>query len=218
MQLLALLAIWFMLCLIVLRRPPMWKYLDSNGFLLYDNNDSDIKIAGDHPSKGMRILPEEPSEELALLLVRQRENGNLDRAREIGRRTAFDLCNFRDYRGETDQLVKEQMRILYAFTVAYGLGESFPNPLLAETATNEYMMTFKSVDEDYYDLIQISGAYSMYVLCSRNPLEMEVTIGGVFAKLCQHEGEVDWERKGSQYFAEWLKGINDRMSHYVFVD
>jgi len=186
-------------------------------FAMFD--DSDIKIATDRPSEQILKSKEEPQEDIAKLLHIQRENGNLDKARELGRRVATDICRFCPTGDQCSDEIVLEMKTLSAFVVDESLNNLLPNSIVSQTASNEYMVALKEIDEEFYDHIQIAGSYSIYVLHSRQSSgNLEKQIGDSFAKFIGHEGDEKWAEKGAHLYSFWLKDVKDRIKSYNFID
>lgn len=179
-------------------------------------DDSDIKIAGDKPSQQIFKDNQEPQEDIAQLLHNERENGNLDKARELGKRVAVDLYNFSVNSGEYSKEIKQEMKVLYAFVIDYVLNNYLPNSIVSQTALSEYMTTLKNIDEDFYDHIQVSGSYSVYVLKSRKDIDLADKIGKSFAKVVDFDDDPSWVNIGSQLYNNWLAGLTEKINFYQF--
>lgn len=205
------LSVFFIFCMNVENK----RNFASVNYIAFD--DSDIKIAGDHPSEQVAKNKAQPlQEDIADLLHINRENGNLDKARELGKRLATDICNFRTSQKYSEQTVLE-MKTLWAFVIDYGFGKLLPNSIVSQTASNEFMMAIKNIDEEFYDYIQIAGSYSRYVLHSRKSDDLSERIGKSFAEFALHEGDRSWTEKGGQLFDNWFDALENRVDFYKFI-
>lgn len=175
--------------------------------------DHDMKIVGETISSvGEREVSAMKNE-----LDFQKVNGNLIKAKELGQRFAFDVCNFNKYEGETESLVCDQLRMLYAFTVDYSLNHYIQSEVIASSASVAYLTTLKDIDEWFYDHLQTSGSFSLYLLQVRKHRGKEIPeIGETFAKLCLRDEEEAFIKLGGQRFAQWLEFCSEKIQKYDF--
>lgn len=183
-------------------------------FSVFD--DSDIKIAGDRPSEQIFNRKDDPQDDIAELLHIQRENGNLDKARELGKRVAIDICNLK-MSEEYPENVLLEIKTLCAFVVDHALNSLLPNSIVSQTANNEYMTSLKNIDESFYDYIQMAGSYSRYVLHSRKSDLLGKRVSKSFAKFVGYENDVLWEEKGIILYNEWMDNLKNKIEFYKFM-
>ncbi len=172
---------------------------DRKSFLYWnaEEDDSDIKIAG------QETMLEEDAEDTAVAeeYLRERENGNIERARQLGRTLATELFNCDEvlnlgYDRSESPLVLTQRRILFSFVVGRAIDELIPNSILADTAVSVFYDVIKEKPAVYGE-INDAAAISLYMLTSRAPGLDACAVGRVFAKLCGREGSRLYAKMGS---------------------
>lgn len=221
--------LFFIVTLIIFKTNQSKLKYANISFSTFD--DSDIKIAGNFSSPDSSQNEADDIQEISSLINSERENGNLDKSRELGKRIALDVCNFKldmfinkdknpiisiSDPGIDSKNIELQTKILFAFVSDYAINNLLPNRVISQTAYNEYMSTFKDINEDLYNNIQTSVGYSIYVLCSRKNIDLPNHIGKAFAKLCNYENDPIWEKAGSNLFYEWLEIADKRIKSYSF--
>ena len=185
------------------------------------NKDEDIKIAGPYPSREKANIFEEKTEEISNEIALQTENGNLRKAQELGRRLAFNTYNLENWFTEEnfDDANKDEIKTLRVFSIICGLKEFSPNETTQKTATSTFTSALRDLDYSYYEKINTSGSYSMYLLTLRrfkdNITEKDV-IGKLFAKQMNFEGVSKWEELGSNIFSDTLKEVKQKIEDYHF--
>lgn len=98
-------------------------------------DDSDMKIVGSDLKADKTF---DDAEHTALLLEREKSNGNLVRARRLGAVLAEDVASIEGESNAGDATFMTQRRILLAFAVEIGLNTALPNTLLCETAQSVF--------------------------------------------------------------------------------
>ncbi|GAA6514026.1 hypothetical protein [Merdimmobilis hominis] len=172
---------------------------DSKRFLYWEaeEDDSDIKIAGQEP-----MLEEDAGDTaVAEEYLRERENGNIERARQLGRTLATELFGSDEvlnlgYDRSESPLVLAQRRILFSFVAGRAIDELTPNSILADTAVSVFYDVIKEKPVVYGE-INDAAAISLYMLTSRAPGLDACAVGRVFAKLCGREGSRLYAKMGS---------------------
>lgn len=178
-------------------------------------DDSDIKIAGEKPHAQSSS---EELERLAALVKAEHDNGNIQRAKRLAVAlvdTVFTHDVFTD--GVTDRSLVLQIRLLITFTIDICMENGLPNPVVAQTAQNLYYEQITLRDRAFYDEIQTSGAFSMYLLCTRSESANSTSIGEEFANLCGKEGDSEYIKLGRDIFEYYLKLCADKMRASEFV-
>ena len=190
---------------------------DTKYFSYWDEqeDDSDIKIAGQEPS-------EEVSDSMvAQEYLTQRENGNIERARQLGRTLAIELfgcdeiLNLGYDRSETP-LVLAQRRVLFSFVAGRAIDELTPNSILADTAVSAFYDVVKEHPSIYAE-INDAAAISLYMLTSRAPGLEPNAVGRVFAKLCGREGSRLYGKMGSGLCLFYYDSIKKAIQQADFI-
>lgn len=180
---------------------------------MFDNEDHDMKIVGETISFSKEGEVKDMKNELDF----QRVNGNLLKARELGQRFAFDVCNFDKYEGETDPVICDQLRMLFAFTVDYALNSCIQSEVVASASSVAYLTTLKDIDEWFYDHLQISGSFSLYLLqVRRGQGNISLEIGEAFAELCLRDNDPNFVKLGGEKFDQWFRLCQEKIEKYDF--
>lgn len=193
------------------------KQCNKKPFVAYsaDTDDSDIKIAGEKPRA---LSSSEELERLAALVKAEHDNGNIQRAKRLAVAlvdTVFTHDAFTD--GVTDRTLLLQIRLLITFTIDICMENGLPNPIVAQTAQNLFYEQITLRDRAFYDEIQTTGAFSMYLLCTRSESANSTSIGEEFANLCGREGDSEYIKLGKDIFEYYLKLCADKMRASEFV-
>ncbi len=178
---------------------------------MYQTDDSDMKIVG------KRLEPLDESDMEAKLYNHERENGNLEKAHNIGKFFANALMSTEGFAYEKNRASDFEARnrsILFAFTADRVLATFMPNNIIARSAQNEFFDTIRKSDIGLYESISRSGAFSMYLLCKRRGDGRYSGIGKVYAGVVRRPedettaeaGEAAYE-KYFDYCIEHIKNI-----------
>lgn len=175
---------------------PKYSYRTvSCPFYFADNpveDDSDIKIAGkENPEKNSELSVEKEVGELKT----QRKNGNLDKARLLGKDIYKKIISQdgessfgEDDTAEDTQLRKERRQLL-VFTAIDTVESKMKSRVLAGIVTNEIYNELKTNVPEFYSDIKESGSFSFYTLCVRRGKDIQDTIGQTFAMLAGKSGD-----------------------------
>lgn len=180
-----------------------------------DSGDEDIKIAGDKPRT---TGSSEDLERLAAIVKAQHDNGNIQRAKRLAVSlvdTVFTHDLFTEER--QDQALLLQIRLLIAFTFDICMENGLPNQIAAQTAQNLFYEQITLRERSFYDEIQTTGAFSMYLLCTRSETANSTTIGREFAALCGKEDDADTVKLGKDIFEYYLRLCADKIREAGFV-
>lgn len=182
-----------------------------------DNGDSDIKIAGESTVRETPGSSEE-LESLAVLVKAEHDNGNIERSKRLAVAlvdTVFTHDVFTS--GVEDEELLSQIRLLMTFTVDVCMENGLPNPIAAQSAQNFFYEQLSLRNNGFYNEIQTSGAFSMYLLCTRSELANSTSIGNEFAALCKKEDDAEYIRLGKDIFEYYLKLCADKIRELQFV-
>ena len=168
------------------------------------DEDEDIKIYGGGKVSGAAVPAEDDG---AAEFIREKENGNLQRAKQLGTvlgRRLRHLWRFGDMAQEL-----QQKKILYTFVASKIIKERCPGSLLAQAALAEFSKVVQAVSQQDYDSIQDSLAFTKYLLSQRKDVD---AVGQTFADLCGQKDDVHLKTKGIQlyyrYTSDCLKLFN----------
>ena len=167
--------------------------------------DDDVKI---FPESGQVPPRKDPAAEDAELFVRQRQNGNIDRAKRLGARYARHLRRL--WRPGDTAPVLAQKKILYSYAVAKTIEERSPNSFLEQAALSAYHQNVQNRSKADYDTIVDSVAFTLYLLAERN--RNDKSFGEVYAELCGHKHHEEYMGRGillyHQYTADCASVFN----------
>lgn len=186
--------------------------------VLEDAGDSDIKIAGEENDPDETAGNSEELDELAGLIKAEHDNGNIERSKRLAVQlveTVFSHDIFTH--GLEDQELLLQIRLLITFTVDVCLENGLPNAIDAQSAQNLFYEQISLRDHAFYDEIQTSGAFSMYLLCTRSEVSNSTSIGKEFAALCKKATDAEYTRLGKSIFEYYLKLCADKIREANFV-
>lgn len=155
-------------------------------------DDSDMKIVPDKPSDIFDM-----SEGAASAFVREKSNGNMDKAHQLGLAFAAEILNPTDAVvlfgiGQLDtELTIMQRKLMFAYIVNKVIEEMAPNSIVAQSAMAAFYDEIGGHSPEIYELITDSAAFSLYILSVRSSAEEDdpYAIGRVFAQLCEHEDD-----------------------------
>ena len=176
-------------------------------------DDSDMRIAGDHPSR--ELLADDHGDEA----VRERENGNLERARQLGALMAGEVWSLDSENANPPESlqVAEQRRLLFAFAAAAGFDFFTPTPLCAHTALGSFYDTLGREAPALYEGVERSFAFSFYFLHLRREEHPAQGVGQTFAMLCGQEGDTAFIDRGAALYQSFLSIIRERANAMGFV-
>lgn len=184
--------------------------------------DSDMKIAPEYPSRREDEQPRQNEElnELFQEVVENRQNGNREKAVLLGKELAFDTA---DPRGramsgstrEESPVLSCHRKILFAFVVDQMIDRRAANPLVAEMISSSFYGELKQRYPALYQEIQRSGAFSLYLLCSRE--RSPQGYGEEFAQLIQRPEDSQAICMGNALYAEFVQYLEERMTQTDFI-
>ncbi len=178
----------------------------------------------------MRIAPDDlsvlkrqadNSDDYALCYLRQKANGNIEKAKQLAERFMGDMlllesknC-FGTAKVEMNKLMT-QLEILFVYAVNQAINDCAPNAIIAQTILNSFYDRLKEADPAVYRLLDDTGIFSYYILCSRSPNCTSTDIGNTFAKACGCDGDSDMVRTGSHYYEEIYDRCTSRFHEVSF--
>ncbi len=168
---------------------------------MYKMDDSDMKIVG----VNVDIVDESDAE--ARLYSHERENGNLEKAHDIGKALAAALLNEGGAAYEKNVASDFEARnrsILYAFTADRVLDIFMPNHIIARSAQNEFFDEIRRRNIGLYESISRSGAFSMYLLCRRSGDGRYIDIGKVYAGVIRRPDDEKTEKEGNELYHKYF--------------
>ena len=141
-----------------------------------NDSDGDIRIFGreQNPSEDNSFIEE---------MQRQRQNGNSQRARELGRELA-DTFILADDLTEKDASYAYHVRELRTFAVLSTLERALENRILCATAVNAFYDKLIKYVPDFYERVSGGTAFSFYYIDIKSKKDVPLKIGRSFSMLC----------------------------------
>ncbi len=182
-------------------------------------DDKDIKIAGDRPSatirrnKAAKFSDDE--------FTRETANGNIDKAKKLGRLVAEKFCESGDeIVPDTDSAENSEMLIqrrqLLAFGVRIGFERFCPTESVVNSAWNSFEKTLEKIAPSIKGCITDTGAFSFYFLAYRRGGDVERRIGQTFAMLCSHDGDPIYQELGEALYCWFTSFIRTKCEEAGF--
>ncbi len=170
-------------------------------------NDDDMKIVG----------AEQPEEvDTAAQWTEQKANGNIDRARRLGKVLAQQLLNIQ----EDDSAMLLQKQMLFTFTVDTVGPTLLPDELLVETARATFFERVRELLPDFEATLHRLGAFTFYRLAvdGYHPAALPaVKIGAMFAALCGKAEDKAATEQGARLFIAFVARLEETVSMIEFV-
>lgn len=167
---------------------------------MYGYDDSDMKIVGAPlpPQK-----PQDEGEEAADLYSRELNNGNLNRAHEIGKLFAKTILSGELLPSEEREKTEFEQRnilILFAFVADQAINHFCPNTMTAQSAENEFYNEIRTNNPSLYESVSRSGAFSIYLLCQKGSEGKRNEIGKAYAKIIRKPDDKEAENAGERLY------------------
>ncbi len=180
---------------------------------MYKADDSDMKIVG------KRLEPIDDSDMEAKLYNHERENGNLEKAHDIGKFFARELMSTDGFAYEKNRASDFEARnrsILFAFTADRVLSTFMPNHIIARSAQNEFFDEIRKSDIGLYESISRSGAFSMYLLCRRRGDGRYAGIGRVYAGVVRRPDDEAITAAGDELYEKYFNYCIEHIKNIEF--
>lgn len=180
---------------------------------MYETDDSDMKIVG------KRLQPIDESDLEAKLYNHKRENGNLEKAHNIGRFFAEALMNQNGFAYEKNRASDFEARnrsILFAFTADRVLSTFMPNHIIARSAQNEFFDGIRRRDIGLYESVSRSGAFSMYLLCGRKGDGRYTGVGKIYAGVVRRQDDEETVKKGDETYEKYFNFCIEHIKNIEF--
>ncbi len=162
-------------------------------------DDSDMKIVPEKPSEIF-----DSSEGAANAFVREKSNGNMEKARLLGIQFAQELTAkskgvtlFGAGEFDNSHTIK-QRKVMFAYIVNKVIEDIAPNSIVTQSALSAFYDTIQETSPEIYQMITDTAAYSLYILSDRAAPDDPCAIGRVFAQLCGKEGDPVFVRYGCE--------------------
>ena len=168
--------------------------------------DDDMKIYGDGDSEPAPVSPGEVS---AALYVAHRENGNLEKTRQLGELLAQTLV------GDVARLGEDEFRRQKLVLVSDELDAAFSDGILLKSAAAAFRRRVEELDPEVFAIITDSAAFSLYLLHDRRVGDDQC--GQVLAELCGREEDGALIEAGNALAAEYRALFREIIGSYTFI-
>ena len=178
---------------------------------MFFENDSDVKIAGDKPSRD--IKNNAGAAEERTVSKEQREA-----AKKVGAYVAEqflkDVAELPE--GEnTDYNLLMQRRLLLSFSATAGFEQYIGDDVLSGVAQKSFLDTVRRGGEDVYKTSSDMGAFSFYYLAFRRGNDIERRMGQTFAMLCSHDGDPIFQELGEALYCWFTSVVKSAIKEYL---
>jgi hypothetical protein len=180
-----------------------------------NETDGDIKIFNAASAAAQPVAEE--LDALALETEAQRANGNLGRAKQLGRALSSfsahspELLALAESFGFALSPEREQhLHVLMLFSAQSALQALLWPKLLAETAITAMNNALINHEKAFWDTVSDGRVFTQYLLALRSPASAEESaerIGEVFAQVCGQEDNPDLHALGGSIFTTAHKWV-----------
>jgi len=170
--------------------------------------DEDIKIYGE----GIPPSGEPGDEESAARYVAHRENGNLEKTRQLGELLARTLVE--DAGRFAGDSYGPQKLVLLSFLVTDELAAALSDGMLYQSAAAAFRRRVEELDPSIFATITDSTAFTLYILHDRRVGDDEC--GRVLAELCDRDDDQELIRAGNALAAEYRGLFRGLITGYTF--
>ncbi|MGN0445543.1 MAG: hypothetical protein ACI4IA_03200 [Acutalibacteraceae bacterium] len=135
-----------------------------------------------------------------------RQNGNVNKARVIGKHLAKLFVDEVEHRADREELfqdssVMQQISVLFLFSAETGFNIYLPSTTLSTIAITAMHDQLELRQSKLYRDVYESSAYSFYFLNIRKESSnVPENIGKTFAMLCHHEDDIHFIQEGAQVY------------------
>ena len=187
--LLVVVCLFAAMALALYRETP--QALPARAGLLRDarGDDADMKIA-DGSFRGHTA--EDPAEAVARQFLRQKQSGNIEKARALGSTFAgmlLSLASPQESAHDRSMLEAHHRLLLCSYIVNRVIADYAPDSLLAQTSLQVFYKDIEEQSDALYRQINDLAAFSLYMLWERSGSSDEQEIGRIYARLCNREGD-----------------------------
>jgi len=172
------------------------------------HSDEDMKIYEGEPA-----LPETaPGEESAQQYVAHRENGNLEKTRQLGELLAQTLVT--DSGRLAGDPYYRQKLVLLSFLVSDELEAGLTDGILLKSAAAAFRNRVEQLDPEIFAIIIDSPAFTLYILHDRKVGNDQC--GRVLAELCERDEDEALIREGNALAEEYRELFSGIIRSYTF--
>ena len=174
-------------------------------------NDSDIKIAGDKPSRDIKKNAGTKEEKS---ITKQQ----IEAAKKIGVSVAEQFLKDdaeQQFGDNTDYDLLLQRRLLLSFSATAGFEQYIGDDTLIGVAQKSFLDTVRKAGEDIYKTSSDMGAFSFYYLAFRRGSDIERRMGQTFAMLCSHDGDPIFQELGEALYCWFTSAVRKAVKEYL---
>lgn len=168
---------------------------------MHTYEDDDIKIASGSFANTAAM---DSAEEAARQFLIQKNSGNIDKARGLGKAFAEAMIHMETgpLNGETRCTQREvhHKLLLYSYVVNRVIAEYSPNSILAQTSLNVFYSEVEADSPELHSHVSDMAAFSLYTLCERTPNRTDDEIGSIYAGLCDFGGDPEKISDGNAFY------------------
>lgn len=184
------------------------------------HDDDDIKIAtGSFTGKSGVV---DSGEEAARQFLEQKECGNIDKARELGKFYADAIIRIESgpvAPGEKPRTQRElhHQVLLYSYIVNRVIAERSPNSMVAQACLNVFYSEIEAASAELSKHVSDMAAFSLYILCERSRTRSDDEIGAIYAELCDFDGDQEKINDGDAFYKRVYKFCTDKLDSVEFI-
>lgn len=186
----------------------------AHGLTLFVEDDGDMKIV-DGPFFSPEKSGEDAAEKAARDFLLQKENGNIQRARQLGCLFAKDVWESFSAPNSLADISQQEFHhrlLLQSYIVHRVISEYSPNSILAQTSMGVFYHAVEEYSQLLYQHVSDTAAFSLYILSERSGDSAD-EIGRIFARLIGQEDNPKAIASGNRLYREcydhYVKEIND---------
>jgi len=177
-------------------------------FAMAGDEDMKIVTGGFHGFHKDEELENAEAEVEANAYMRHKNNGNIEKARALGRQFAAELCGLAKTISEPQSCDDALMRLhnkllLFYYVINRVISDLSLNSILAQTTLNVFYAELESTAPELYGHVRDMAAFSFYILCERSETCNEYEIGKVYARLCGGKDQISVSREGVRLYREY---------------
>ena len=178
---------------------------------MFIENDSDVKIAGDKPSRDIK-------KNLTVTDERGVSAQQRAAAKKVGAVVAEQFlkdANDLPEGDNTDYELLMQRRVLLSFSATAGFEQYITDDTLSGVAQKSFLDALKKAGDEIYKTSSDMGAFSFYYLAFRRGNDVERRIGQTFAMLCSHDGDPVFQELGEALYCWFNSVVRKAVKEYI---
>lgn len=182
--------------------------------------DEDIKIAPGSFT-GIHALSDS-GEEAARQFLEQKECGNIDKARALGKAYADAIIHIEtgpvaeSGKPRTQRELHQQL-LLYSYTVNRVIAEQSPNSIVAQACLNVFYSRIEEASQELHKHVSDMAAFSLYVLCERSRNRTDDDIGAIYAQLCDFAGKREVIDEANAFYRRVYEFCGEKLAAIDFI-